>query len=370
MPTNPNDGRVLCHPIVMARYFHLVAAQENEPDEGPQLSDIPRDPEQTVPNPGLLRRVVGSPQAEVTPLPIDHGERERQLLQAAVEGRYKIRRLLGRGGMSGVYLAWEHALEREVALKVLSPHMGRGVENRERFRREGRVMASLNHPNIVPVYTLEQKDGLTFAVMQYVQGESLGERLERMGSLPQTEAVRMLGEIADAVAAVHGAGVIHRDIKPDNILIDDHTGRAMLIDFGVATVRTSEHSRSEVAKGLGTPHYMSPEQALGEQRADERSDIYSLGVVGFRMVAGRLPFSGSSARSIVAQHVALEAPPVGHYAPWLDDEIARVIDRCLAKDPSKRWPDARAFRSALVAAERRRSLPMRMVRRVLRLFRR
>ena len=287
---------------------------------------------------------------DVTPLPVAGPARERQMLEATLAGRFKIRRLVGRGGMSSVYLGWDHALERKVAIKVLAPEFMRHMEDRERFRREARIAASLFHPSIVPVYACEQQNGLTFVVMRYVAGPSLAARLDSVGALPVDETVDILAALADALHSVHGIGVIHRDVKPDNILLDEVTGRPMLTDFGVATVATSEHSRSEVVKALGTPQYMSPEHALGEQAADARSDLYSLGVVGFRMLTGRLPFNGGSAQSIVAQHVALEPPPVRHYAPHAPEQVCRVIDRCLAKKPAKRWPDADAFRTALLKA--------------------
>jgi len=272
------------------------------------------------------------------------------MLEATLAGRFKIRRLVGRGGMSSVYLGWDHALERKVAIKVLAPEFVRHLEDRERFRREARIAASLFHPNIVPVYACEQQNGLTFVVMRYVAGPSLAARLESVGALPVDETVEILAALSDALHSVHGIGVVHRDVKPDNILLDEVNGQPMLTDFGVATVATSEHSRSEVVKALGTPQYMSPEHALGEQAADARSDLYSLGVVGYRMLTGRLPFSGGSAQSIVAQHVALEPPPVGHYAPHVPEQVSHVIDRCLAKKPAKRWADAGTFRTALLKA--------------------
>ena len=308
---------------------------------------------------------------DITPLPIPGPARERQLLEAALAGRFKIRRLVGRGGMSSVYLGWDHALERKVAIKVLAPEFEKQIEDRERFRREARIAGTLFHPNIVPVYASEKQNGLTFVVMHYVAGPTLAARLESVGALPVDEAVDILCSIADALDAVHRIGVVHRDIKPDNILLEETTGRPMLSDFGVATVATSEHSRSEVTKALGTPHYMSPEHALGEQACDGRSDLYSLGVVAFRMLTGRLPFTGSSAQGIVAQHVALEAPPVRHYAPHVSEEICAVIDRCLAKDPSRRWPDAEAFQIALLrAAEGHRRFPGNLFTSFRRLFKR
>jgi serine/threonine-protein kinase len=290
------------------------------------------------------------PLRDLTPLPVPGPARERQLLEGTLAGRFKIRRLIGRGGMSSVYLAWDHALERKVAIKVLAPEFETEVEDRERFRREARIAADLFHPNIVPVYASEQRNGLTFVVMHYVAGPSLAARLESAGALTVQESVEILVGLSRALDAVHRIGVVHRDIKPDNVLLDEISGRPLLTDFGVATVSTSEHSRSEVAKALGTPHYMSPEQALGEQAADGRSDLYSLGVMGFRMLAGRLPFKGGSAQSVVAQHVALEPPPVRHYAPHVPEGVARVLERCLAKNPAKRWQDATQFRTALLKA--------------------
>jgi len=299
---------------------------------------------------GPGRRGGRSPLRDITPLPVPGPARERQLLEATLSGRFKIRRLIGRGGMSSVYLAWDHALERKVAIKVLAPEFETEVEDRERFRREARIAADLFHPNIVPVYASEQRNGLTFVVMHYVAGPSLAARLDSVGALTVEESVEILAGLALALDAVHRIGVVHRDVKPDNVLLDEISGRPMLTDFGVATVSTSEHSRSEVSKALGTPQYMSPEHALGEQAADGRSDLYSLGVMGFRMVTGRLPFNGGSAQSIVAQHVALEPPPVRHYAPHVSERLARVLDRCLVKNPNKRWQDAQQFRTALLRA--------------------
>jgi serine/threonine protein kinase len=180
------------------------------------------------------------------------------MLEATLAGRFKIRRLVGRGGMSSVYLGWDHALERKVAIKVLAPEFVRHLEDRERFRREARIAASLFHPNIVPVYACEQQNGLTFVVMRYVAGPSLAARLESVGALPVDETVEILAALADALHSVHGIGVVHRDVKPDNILLDEVTGQPMLTDFGVATVATSEHSRSEVVKALGTAATSTP----------------------------------------------------------------------------------------------------------------
>ena len=277
-------------------------------------------------------------------------EVERPLLERALAGRYRIERLLGRGGMAAVYLAWEHALERHVAIKVLPPTLATSVENRERFRREARTTAGLRSPNIVAVHAFGDASGLPYFVMDYVPGGSLAQRLKRAVKLTTAEACRMLGELADALDVAHQQGIIHRDIKPENILLDG-TGRPMLADFGVATVSTSEHSRSEAAKGFGSPHYMSPEQAMGEQNVDGRSDLYALGVLGYVMLTGRLPFEGEYFRDVAAQHVAKEPLRITEIRPTVPDAIEAVILRCRAKNPADRWRSGAELRAALTAAQ-------------------
>lgn len=271
-------------------------------------------------------------------------------LHRAVANRYRILRPLARGGMSTVYLARERGLERQVAIKVLGGVAARHLEDRERFRREARTLAGLAHPSIVPVFALGEPGIAPYFVMRYVPGESLAERLRRVGRLGVVEACAILADIAEALDCAHRGGVIHRDVKPENILLEDGSRRALLTDFGVAIVLTSEHSRSEVSKAFGTPDYMSPEQILGEQAYDGRSDLYSLGVVGFHMLVGRLPFRGSSPEAVAAQHVSLPAPAVEGFVSGLPPRVASAIDRCLEKEPRRRWPDGRSLASALRAA--------------------
>ena len=276
----------------------------------------------------------------------------RRLVAHALRGRYRLLELAGRGGMSLVYHAEEIPLGRRVALKILHPEFRDPLANRERFRREARVLAGFEHPGIVPVYALGEAAGLPFFTMRWVRGGSLATLLE--GDRPRLEvppARDLLVGLADSLETIHRAGIVHRDIKPGNILLDEPGRRPVLVDFGVATVGTSEQSRAEVVHGFGTLEYMCPEQALGEIESDARGDIYSLGVVAFQTLTGRLPFRGSSAREIIAQHVARPAPRVSVFRPEIPAALDDTIARCLAKAPAERWATAgelrEAFRSSL-----------------------
>lgn len=248
--------------------------------------------------------------------------------------------------MGAVYLAREPSLDRAVAIKVLPPEAS-DSSGRERFRREARIAAKLTHPNIVPLHTFGEADGMMYFVMGYVQGESLADRLRRDGQLSPDEARRLLAQIADALGYAHGQGIVHRDIKPDNILLDDSSGKPMLTDFGVAKASVGGETLTAVGTALGTPHYMSPEQASGERDLDGRSDLYSLGVMGYQMLTGQLPFEGESFREIIVQHMTKEPTPIKSVAPGVPDDVALTLDRCLAKDAEDRWPDAATFKTQL-----------------------
>lgn len=270
----------------------------------------------------------------------------REALVKALGSNYEVKRLLGRGGMGAVYLARETALDRLVAVKVLPPEAS-DDQSRERFKREARTAAKLNHPNIVPLYSFGETDGMMYFVMGFVQGESLAEQMVRQGKLPEKEARRILAEVADALQYAHSQQVVHRDIKPDNILIDDATGKPMLTDFGIAKAQVGGSTLTAIGSIVGTPHYMSPEQASGERDIDGRSDIYSLGVVAFWMLAGELPFDGESLQDIIVQHVTKEAPALRDVAGETSEHVARAVGRCLAKDPEDRWRDAAEFRAVI-----------------------
>ncbi len=271
----------------------------------------------------------------------------REVLRVALGRQYEIRRLLGRGGMGAVYLAAEAALEREVAIKVLPPDRSVTKDSRDRFRREARTAAKLSHPNIVPLHTFGDVDDTLYFVMGYVRGESLATRLKREGRIPVEEARRILIELCDALDYAHRLGIVHRDLKPDNVLIEEETGRAMLLDFGVAKAVGAGQTMTEVGSVLGTPQYMSPEQAQGKSDIDARSDLYSLGVMGYAMFAGRLPFEGATPGDVMAQHITKEAPALKTHAPDVPPEIASALTRCLEKDRDRRWPDAKSIKGAI-----------------------
>jgi RNA polymerase subunit RPABC4/transcription elongation factor Spt4 len=270
----------------------------------------------------------------------------RQALEVKLGGQYRILRLLGRGGMGAVYLARDLTLEREVAIKVVKT-TAESTNLVDRFRREAKTAAQLSHPNIVPLHAFGNIDGMPYFVMGYVRGESLADRLRRDGRIREDEARRILAEIADALDHAHRQGVVHRDVKPDNVLLEDASGRALLTDFGIARSMTHGQTLTQHGSVVGTPHYMSPEQAAGHASIDGRSDLYSLGVMGYAMIGGRLPFEGTSSAEILSKHLTQQPPSLRSLAPTVSDATQQAIERCLAKDPDKRWSDARALRMSL-----------------------
>ena len=265
-------------------------------------------------------------------------------LQRAVAGRYSLERELGRGGMGIVFLARDVALDRPVAIKLLPPALGALPELRERFLREARTAAKLSHPHIVPIHLVEERDDLVYFVMAYVDGESLGERIRQRGPLPPSQVGRLLQEVAWALGHAHQLGVIHRDIKPDNIMLEAGSLRAIVTDFGIARVAEAgtTSGRGEV---VGTAHYMSPEQATGDA-VDGRSDLYSLGVTGFYALTGRLPFEAQNLPALIHQHVTAPAPRVATLAPTTPPWLAEAVDRCLAKQPDQRFRSAEELAAA------------------------
>ena len=255
-------------------------------------------------------------------------------LQDILAGRYSIERELGRGGMGVVLLARDVALDRPVAIKLLPPALAARPDARERFLREARTAAGLSHPNIVPIHLVEAHGDLVFFVMGYVDGETLRERVERSGPLTPRLAMKLMQEVAWALGYAHQRGVIHRDVKPDNIMIERATDRAMVTDFGIALgVGDAGQSGGLV---MGTARYMSPEQACGEP-VDGRSDLYSLGATAFFALTGRAPFEAANLPAILVRQVSEPAPAVDTIRPEVPGKLAALIDRCLQKAPGDRF---------------------------------
>ncbi|HJQ20743.1 MAG TPA: serine/threonine-protein kinase [Gemmatimonadaceae bacterium] len=277
-------------------------------------------------------------------------------LQAALAGEYSLQRELGRGGMGIVYLARDVQLDRDVAIKVLPAHLARSPEARERFLREARLAAGLSHPHIVPIHRVGDVAGFVFFVMSYVEGETLGERLRTRGPLPPADAARVLREVAWALAYAHGRGIVHRDVKPDNILLEAATGRALVTDFGIAHGGADAALSTEPGKVMGTAYFMSPEQASGES-IDGRSDIYALGVVGYLAVSGRLPFEAPNVPALLVRQATEDAPSVARAAPGLPAALAAAIDTCLARDPEARFAHGEELAETLAPPDARPALP-------------
>jgi len=273
----------------------------------------------------------------------------RALLEPGFAGSYTIERELGRGGMATVFLARDLKHHRPVALKALYPHLSY-VLGPERFRREIELLAALTHPHIVPLHDSGGTAGLLWYTMPYVDGESLRDRLRREGRLPLEDVVRITAEVADALHYAHGRGIIHRDLKPENILLS--AGHAFVADFGIARALTQAGDDRLTGTGLalGTPAYMSPEQAAGEHEVDARSDIFSLGCVVFEMLAGEPPFTGPNPQAVLAQRLTGSAPLLRSRLADVPQPVEAAVARALAPDPLARYPTAAAFASGLAAA--------------------
>jgi serine/threonine-protein kinase len=267
-------------------------------------------------------------------------------LKQALADRYAIAREVGRGGMAVVYLARDQKLNRPVALKVLRPALAASLGT-ERFLREIEIAAKLTHPNILSVHDCGDLDGLLFYVMPYVEGDSIRDRLKRETQLPIDDALRITEQVAAALGYAHRHNVIHRDIKPENILL--HEGDAMVADFGIAlAVQQAGGERlTETGLSLGTPAYMSPEQVAGDRAVDARSDIYALGCVLYEMLAGDPPFTGSTAREVLARHLTDPVPPIVSARSGVTSHVATALMTALAKAPADRFGSATAFAEAL-----------------------
>ncbi|MES2179376.1 MAG: serine/threonine-protein kinase [Gemmatimonadota bacterium] len=274
-------------------------------------------------------------------------------LQIALAGEYSLQRELGRGGMGVVYLARDVQLDRDVAIKVLPSHFAEQPSLRERFIREARTAAGLSHPNIVPIHRVGVAGGFVFFVMAYVPGRTLGEQLRADGPLAPAESMRIMREVAWALDYAHERGIIHRDIKPDNILLEAGTGRALVTDFGIArSSAVMETTPSDPGRVMGTAHFMSPEQAAN-QEIDGRSDLYALGVVGYVAVSGRLPFDAPNLPALMVRQATETPSRLAAVAPGVPAELGSAIDRCLSVNRDDRFTNGRALATAL---ERRRDV--------------
>ena len=268
-------------------------------------------------------------------------------LNAALEGRYAIQRELGEGGMATVYLAKDLKHNRHVALKVLKPELA-AVVGGERFLAEIETTANLQHPHILALFDSGEADGFVFYVMPYVEGESLRDKLDREKQLGVKDAVAITQKIAGALDYAHGNGVVHRDIKPGNILLSEQ-GEPLVADFGItlAVAQAGAGRITETGLSLGTPHYMSPEQATGDRDVDPRSDVFALGCVLYEMLAGEPPFSAPTAQAVLVRILTTEAPAITSVRRTVPPHVGAALAKSLEKLPTDRFADAAEFASAL-----------------------
>ncbi len=273
----------------------------------------------------------------------------RSHIERVLAATYEVDKEVGRGGMGIVYRAKDRRLKRTVAIKLLPPELAFRSEIRMRFLREAETAAQLSHPNIVPIYSVDEKDGLVYFIMGFVEGDNLAKQLFERGPMDPKDVRRVMVEVADALAFAHTRNVIHRDIKPDNIIISSEDGRAMVTDFGIARAVTEGNDSRLTATGvaIGTPAFMSPEQCAGDREIDGRSDLYSLGVVGYQMLTGVLPFVSSSTPGMLVKHISEKPAPVNSKRPDAPLDLARAVMMLLEKDPANRFPNAAALVTAL-----------------------
>ncbi len=263
-----------------------------------------------------------------------------QRLGMALGPDYSVLAELGRGGFAVVYAVRDLKLNRYLAVKVMRPEIFGAPTAAERFRREAKVVAQLDHPNILPIIFAGEGAGLAYFVMPRVHGDTLHRHLEREAPLRIGECIRIFKELASGLAYAHDQGVVHRDVKPANIMLDQH-GRVLLLDFGVAKSLSADGgSLSFTGAVIGTPEYMSPEQASGSRALDHRSDIYSLGVIAFEMLTGTLPFTGRSVQEILSKQASAVAPNVREFRSETPPAFGAAVTRCLERDADRRWANA------------------------------
>jgi len=313
------------------------------------------------PNGVLGHKAVGAPDPSKGGAFAADGQALRDRITAAIGDQYLIGAEVGRGGMAVVYAAEDLRLQRKVALKVLPPDLAFRSDVRERFVREAQTAARLNHPHIVPIYAVHEAQGMVAFAMALVHGETLAVRLQRESRPAFPVVASVLEQMADALAYAHASGVVHRDIKPDNVLMDRETGRAMLTDFGIARAAESGSRLTQTGIAVGTPAFMSPEQAMGDKDVDGRSDLYSVGIVGYLMLTGRLPFEAPNTPAMLMKHVSETPLPLRSLRPDVPPALSDIVDRCLAKRPADRWQSALQLRDALRHVQRGGQLEARAV---------
>jgi len=276
----------------------------------------------------------------------------RSHVMRVLETQYEVEKEIGRGGMGIVYKGRDKRLKRPVAIKLLPPELAFRSEIRQRFLREAEMAAQLSHPHIVPIYSVDEREGLVYFVMALVEGENLGTRIAREGALPPDEVRRILREVGDALAYAHSQNTVHRDVKPDNILLDRESGRAMVTDFGIARAVSEGGEAKLTATGIaiGTPAFMSPEQSAGDRDIDGRTDLYSLGIVAYQMLCGDLPFDATSTPALLVKHLSERPMPIDQRAN-VPPDLARAVMLCLEKNPDDRFRDAREFVQALESGQ-------------------
>lgn len=291
---------------------------------------------------------VAAPDHAPAPAARPSGSDFNSRLQQVLGAEYELLSSIGQGGFARVYRARDLRLDRIVAIKVIRPDLVGTKVFMESFRSEGIALAKLRHPGIIPIYDIRERGGLIYYIMPFVQGTTLEARLER-GRVPPYETRRILSELTEALAAAHRAKMVHLDIKPANVFLEGDLQKVLLMDFGTAVAITEQVEESSGRPVVGTPEYMSPEQARGLPEIDHRSDIYSLGALGYRMLLGRPPFGGRNAKEILEKHVKETPVPIRDVNPTIPKEFADALMRCLHKDPWERFSTAKELGSALEA---------------------
>ena len=297
--------------------------------------------------PGSLA-LFGVELSALDPRPADSGALDR--LGRALGRQYRVVRLLGRGGFAEVYEVVDTDLQRRLAVKVLRSDLPWTAATISRFKQEARAIARLNHPNTVRIHFVGEGEGLVYYAMPYLEGRSVADLLRTEGPLPTERALQIVEPVLEALQHAHDHGLVHRDVKPDNILIESETGRPLLVDFGIVKYLDGPAHLTDAGFIVGTPLYMSPEQALGSQSVDARSDLYGMGAVLFQLLTGAPPFEGTDSQQIVERHISEPVPSANLFRGGIPPWISGIVLRCMAKHPDDRFPSARAMLEAIRAA--------------------